>query len=397
MAQRYAAFISYAREDEAFARQLETQIEAQTGPTGGAALQIFRDRHDFTGSEYHRALEGHLRDSASMIVVCSPSARQSQFVGDEIRRFAALSGAERIFPVLLAGLPDNEADDLKAFPPALLEVMGGMPLAADYRNFDPRRQRLNDADYEAEWFKLLGNIEGVPPAQIRQRDERTRLRAMRRRILLASAAVLAMAALLVWVVTLWQAAGAAQEYAEQQRAEAERQRARADEALRWLASTNPAAQTELAQLARREAPAVAVPHEPMPPMRPQQPESVAPPAAGVTAPEMERVRTSATAASARIYLHIRDERQRSAAERLAIAIRAPDRDMPGIERLDVGPARSELRYFRSSDKAEAEELAAQLRADGVAVETKLVAGYEDSRRISPRQFEVWLAPGEPGS
>jgi hypothetical protein len=111
---------------------------------------------------------------------------------------------------------------------------------------------------------------------------------------------------------------------------------------------------------------------------------------------MERVRTSATAAPARIYLHIRDELQRAAAERLAIAIRAPDRDVPGIERLDVGPAKTELRYFRSSDKAEAEQLAAQLRANGVAVETKLVAGYEDSRRISPRHSAVWLAPGEPG-
>src|SRR5262245_11098112 len=108
-ATEYAAFISYAREDEAFAKQLETEIEAHPHPLGAGAARVFRDRSDFTGSGYESALEGHLRNSASLIVICSPEARKSPYVGDEIRRFAGLRGSDRIFPILVSGLPNNEA------------------------------------------------------------------------------------------------------------------------------------------------------------------------------------------------------------------------------------------------------------------------------------------------
>src|SRR5262245_12756709 len=118
----YIAFISYSREDEAFAKQLETEIEAYQRPGSAVSARIFRDRSDFTGSAYESALDAHLHNSKSLIVLCSPHARKSTYVGDEIRRFAQHHGAERIFPILVSGLPDNEADDKKAFPPALLEV-----------------------------------------------------------------------------------------------------------------------------------------------------------------------------------------------------------------------------------------------------------------------------------
>lgn len=116
----YLAFISYAREDEAFAKQLETEIEAHQRPASAGAVRVFRDRSDFTGAAYESAIEGHLRNSATLIVLCSPDARKSAFVGDEIKRFVSLHGADRIFPILLSGLAENEAEDRKAFPPALL-------------------------------------------------------------------------------------------------------------------------------------------------------------------------------------------------------------------------------------------------------------------------------------
>ena len=85
------------------------------------------------------SLSRHLEASATLIVVCSPNARSSEFVNDEIRRFAELKGADRIVPVLLAGVPEQrshprEREDEKAFPEAhdVLE----MPLAANYLQFD---------------------------------------------------------------------------------------------------------------------------------------------------------------------------------------------------------------------------------------------------------------------
>jgi hypothetical protein len=148
----YTAFISYSREDEAFAKQLETEIEAHQRPGKTATARVFRDRSDFTGSAYESALDGHLRNSKTLIVLCSPHARKSTFVGDEIRRFASHHGTERIFPILVSGLPDNEADEKKAFPPALLEVMqgSGIPLGAEYRGLDLRKERVNAGRFEGE-------------------------------------------------------------------------------------------------------------------------------------------------------------------------------------------------------------------------------------------------------
>lgn len=364
----FAAFISYAREDELFARQLETQIEAQKPLTPGSAVRacrVFRDRADFTGSEYHRALDSHLRDSGSLVVICSPDARKSEYVGDEIRRFAALHGAERIYPVLLTGLPNNEADELRAFPPALLEVTGGIPLAADYRSFDPKRNRLADPKYEAEWYKLLGNIHGVPPAEIRRHDERQQVRALRMRVMFAALSLLAMAGLFIGAVLLWQRAEQAERVAVEQRERAEQaeqvavaQRQRAEEAEAIAKERSARAETEL----------------------------------GVVERGAEEPYTGAGARMPRVYFHIRNEQQRAAAQRLADQLKQEDMRVPGIQLLRVGPTTSELRYFRPREEQEAQRIAAAISAHGVNVSLKQIPGYDASTRIPPGHFELWLAP-----
>jgi len=70
---------------------------------GGRRLRIFRDEEDFTGTEYYRAVDQHLTSSNCLIVVCSPAARASRFVNEEIAAFARARGADRIIPVLVAG------------------------------------------------------------------------------------------------------------------------------------------------------------------------------------------------------------------------------------------------------------------------------------------------------
>src|SRR5262249_6539199 len=132
-------------------------------------MEIFRDEEDFTGSEYHEALNKHLENSARLIVICSPAGRKSEFVNDEVRRFAAQKGAGNIVPILLAGLPNNEAGDAleaeKAFPEALCEIMQ-MPLAADYRGFDSNSSEVARAPYLGAWYTLLANLYGVSRSEI---------------------------------------------------------------------------------------------------------------------------------------------------------------------------------------------------------------------------------------
>lgn len=180
------AFISYSRKNELFADCLEKALENYPLPKGLRAphrrLEIFRDKQDFTGTEYHRSLEKHLQNSASLIVICSPEAAGSEYVNDEIRNFARLRGPGRIIPVLFAGLPNNEPkpgqDDQKAFPPALCEIMA-MPLAADFRGFVPGKCKISGPPYRDSWYTVLANLFDVPRAEIEERDRKRRARERR--------------------------------------------------------------------------------------------------------------------------------------------------------------------------------------------------------------------------
>jgi hypothetical protein len=70
----YDAFISYSRQDKAFAALLEKSLEAYKSPKGmdvsSRYLRVFRDEQDFTGPDYHSSLDKSLQASAKMIVIC---------------------------------------------------------------------------------------------------------------------------------------------------------------------------------------------------------------------------------------------------------------------------------------------------------------------------------------
>ena len=99
----YDAFISYSRKNEAFAAKLEQALENYRPPKGLEVpqrhLNIIRDKHDFKAGDYHENLEDSLMASAKLIIICSPEARKSQFVNEEIRQFGKLKGSEHIIPV----------------------------------------------------------------------------------------------------------------------------------------------------------------------------------------------------------------------------------------------------------------------------------------------------------
>lgn len=401
----YVAFISYAREDEAFARQLETEIEAQPRPGSVGPVRVFRDRSDFTGSAYEAALEQHLRDSAALIVLCSPHARNSRFVDDEIARFARLVDPARIFPILVSGLADNEAEDRKAFPKALLEATRdrGMPLGAEFRGIDLARERLSRGRFEAEWYKLLGNLFERPAAEIREQDQRLLVAAQRRRTLIASAVVAGLLALVLVMAWLWQAA----RNAEQRALEAERVASQMSERAQTLLALR---EREPATPGSEAQPAPAAAPEPAPAPAPGAPGKTTPaPAAGVSppvtapapvpttpTPTTPTPTPSATALQPRVYFHIMVEAQRAGAQELQRALERSGLGVvvPGIQRLDVGPTRSsELRYFHDRERDEAEAIGRALRGAGAAdLVVKKVPGYENSTAIRPRHYELWLRP-----
>lgn len=183
---KHNAFISYSRQNELFASKLEQALEGYRPPKDlivpQGFLDVFRDRVDFTAGEYHQNLNKELKDSAKLIVICSPEARKSQYVDDEIMRFAQIRGTDHIIPILFSGLPNNEAipgqEEEMAFPSALCKVME-IPLAANYLGFDLQRGKVNKGIFIDAWYTILANIYDVNRSEIEQRDKKRRIRSRR--------------------------------------------------------------------------------------------------------------------------------------------------------------------------------------------------------------------------
>ena len=176
---QYDAFISYSRKDKPFAEKLEKALENYRPPKNlnvpQRHLNIFRDEGDMTGTDYFQSIEEHLKNSAKLIVVCSPPARQSKLVNDEILRFARANGAKNIIPIIIAGIPNNKAtpdqESEMAFPEELCKVME-MPLAKEYFDFNIEKNRINKGDYENSWHSLLADIYDKTRLEIEQREKK---------------------------------------------------------------------------------------------------------------------------------------------------------------------------------------------------------------------------------
>ena len=182
-------------------------LESYTPPKGlnlpQRNLDIFRDETDFTGVEYNESVEQHLKSSAKLIVVCSPDARASKYVNDEIRLFVQSNDANNIIPVLLHGIPNNEANSDQgsdmAFPEALCDVLE-MPLAVNYVGVKANKDKLNKGVFESAWYTILANLYDVSRSLIEQRERKRQLH--RRRITGGIVGLIMLALSAALVVTL---------------------------------------------------------------------------------------------------------------------------------------------------------------------------------------------------
>ncbi len=141
---RYKAFISYSHADSAHASWLQRALERYRTPKAlrrarpdlpDRLYPIFRDTDELASStDLSESIRRAMDDSDALIVICSPTARASRWVNEEIRRFRAIGRGDRIFCLIVAGSPDPASTDC-AFPDALLRDDGGRvlrePLAAD--------------------------------------------------------------------------------------------------------------------------------------------------------------------------------------------------------------------------------------------------------------------------
>ncbi len=132
MASRYWAFVSYSHHDIRIAKWLIQALAKECVPRryrdlvqgGGATFaQVFRDEKDAAAaSRLADPIKQALEQSRTLIVVCSPFARDSQYVSEEIRYFISLGRADRILCLVASGVPnasDDNRPNLECFPEPL--------------------------------------------------------------------------------------------------------------------------------------------------------------------------------------------------------------------------------------------------------------------------------------
>ena len=240
-APHYRAFISYSHTDATWARWLRRRLEnyrvparfhglaAPIGAVGARIAPVFRDRDELpTASDLGETIRGALRESATLVVICSPTAARSHWVREEILAFKRLHGEERVFALIVGGDPLAEGTAEDCFSPALRFALGAdgqlstspaEPIAADARS---------RGDGKADAFlRLIAGLLGVGFDDLRQRD---RHRRHWRMTLITAGITLGLAVLLGLVVLTRQA----RNEAEQARRDAQRWQEQAERSLGFM-------------------------------------------------------------------------------------------------------------------------------------------------------------------
>ncbi len=209
---RYRVFLSYSHADTAWAAWLLRELErfpvparlrgapSPIGPLGAHIAPVFRDRDELPSSgDLGEVLRAALRDSAALVVICSPAAARSRWVQEEILTFKRHAGSTRVFAFIVAGEPKIAGAPDDCFPSALrheLAADGSLTsvpaelVAADARpHADGRANAL---------LRLAAGLLGVGYDDLRQR---ARIRTRNRRLVLGAVAAAGLGLLAV----AWQA------------------------------------------------------------------------------------------------------------------------------------------------------------------------------------------------
>jgi WD40 repeat protein len=208
---RYWAFLSYSHTDAKWGNWLHKALEtyrvprrlvgkeSRDGKVPARLFPIFRDREELPVSANLTAtISEALEESRYLIVICSPRAAQSKWVGKEIKAFKKLRGEDRVLAFIVDGVPKASEGkpgvrpEAECFPEPLRYCLGPdgelsgnrtEPLAADAREGKDGRQNAK--------LKLLAGLLGVNYDELRQRERERHRRRVR---MIAAAGLILIAA-----------------------------------------------------------------------------------------------------------------------------------------------------------------------------------------------------------
>ncbi len=100
--------------------------------------------------------------------------------------------------------------------------------------------------------------------------------------------------------------------------------------------------------------------------------------------------------SARIYFHIQNNDQREKAKNIEIGLEEETANLkkdflvPGIELKEYNLKNSELRFFNSKEKEEANEIKKLMENSGIKITLRDLSKIYKNSKIRPRHYEVWF-------
>ena len=176
---KYLAFISYKREDEAWAKWLQRKLEHYKLPTSvrkanpalpERARPVFKDTTDLAGGVLEKAIKEALSASQYLIVICSPRAAQSPWVCKEVQEFIDSGREEYIIPFIIEGEPNSTVAGKECFPATLKAMSGSRELLGI---------NINEMGRDAAAIKVVSRMFDLEFDMLWQRWQRE-LRARRR-------------------------------------------------------------------------------------------------------------------------------------------------------------------------------------------------------------------------
>lgn len=170
------AFISYKREDEAWAKWLQKKLEHYKLPIeirkkypnlefSERPRHVFKDTTDLSGGVLAKAIKAGLDSSKFLIVICSPRAAKSEWVCKEVQEFIDSGREKDIIPFIIEGEPNAKNIEQECFPIALKSLVGERELLGININENGREAasvkvaaRMFELSYDSLWqrFKKEG-------------------------------------------------------------------------------------------------------------------------------------------------------------------------------------------------------------------------------------------------
>ena len=204
----YEAFISYRHleRDTKVATRLQRSLEGYRLPRGivraddGATRlgKLFRDQDELpTSQSLGDQIEGALKRSRRLVVICTPQPNESQWVQREVELYASFHGRDAIVIALAAGEPSESFPTLMRS--RLVQAEDGTvvsveeePIAADFRD-GTRKQ------FDLERLRVAASIIGCGFDELRQRQH-----ARRMRVIAAATSAVAVLSTAFGSFSLWQ-------------------------------------------------------------------------------------------------------------------------------------------------------------------------------------------------